>query len=335
VTATSIAPLSYQWSRNGAEIVGATNASYTTPAVALSDSGSTFEVTVTNASSSATSNVATLTAGPRAPAIGDLRYLLWEQVTVPWNNGGEAITGLGVTVVQKLVTNALGTPLEIGSNWVQQDGGCGWMADVSFLPPAITGLDMNYEWDNTNDTPYVTYLDSIAAPNLVINSVDLEPACNAIGVSWVRTTQSGEFDYKIESVPPSELLATVAADGAASRIVTAVTFDGASGNAVLISYGWQGDTTTVYEAQTVIASPANVISAAATLANEGYFISAFGGNDSDGYMLIGMRVKGDTLPRPTAGYTGAPSTVETVPFTTVVWFSEPSPSSVGAQIGEQ
>ncbi|MGA7242603.1 MAG: hypothetical protein WBX19_05450, partial [Terracidiphilus sp.] len=163
----------------------------------------------------------------------------------------------------------------------------------------------------------------------------LEPACDAIGVSWVQTTQSGGFDYKIESVPLSELQATVAADGAASRIVTAVTFDDSSGNAVLISYGWQGDTTTMYEAQTVVASPANVTSAAVTLAGEGYFISAFGGNDADGYMLIGMRVQGDTLPRPTNGYTGAPPTSETVPFSTVVWFSEPSPSSVGAQIGEQ
>jgi hypothetical protein len=103
----------------------------------------------------------------------------------------------------------------------------------------------------------------------------------------------------------------------------------------LISYGWQGDTTTVYEAQTVIASPVNVQSAATTLAKEGYFISAFGGDDTFGYILIGMRVQGDTLPRPTDGYADAPSTSETVPFTTVVWFSEPSPSGVGAQIGEQ
>ncbi|MGA7242717.1 MAG: immunoglobulin domain-containing protein, partial [Terracidiphilus sp.] len=145
VFATGTAPFSYRWSKDGVEIAGATSASYTKPTVALSDSGSNFQVTVSNASGSATSNTATLTAGPRAPAIGDLRYLLWEQVTVPWNNGGGAVAGLGVTVVQESATNALGTPLEIGSTWVKEDGGCGWMAAFLFLPPSMTGLDMDYE----------------------------------------------------------------------------------------------------------------------------------------------------------------------------------------------
>jgi hypothetical protein len=90
-------------------------------------------------------------------------------------------------------------------------------------------------------------------------------------------------------------------DGTESRIVTAVSFD-ASGNAILISYGWTGDTTTVYETKTIAIQPGNnvssaVVSAATTLADTGYFISAFGGNDTDGYALIGARVQGDTLPR--------------------------------------
>ena len=334
VVATGMAPLSYQWSKNGEEIPGANSASYTTPTVALSDSGASFQVKVSNALSSVVSKSVMLTAGPRAPALGDLRYLLWEQVTVPWNSGGEPITGLGFTLAKESVENALGTPLEVGSSWVHENG-CGWMAGVLFLPPSMTGMNMNYESDNTKDAPYATYLESITAPNVVIDSIDLEPACNAIGVSWVQTTQTGGFDYKLESVPPSELQTTIEADGAASRIVTAVTFDHSSGDAVLISYGWQGDKATVYEAQTAIVSPANITSAAVTLAKNGYFISAFGGNDTDGYMLVGMRVQGDTSPRPTSGSSGAPASSETVPFTTVVWFSEPSPSNVGADIGEQ
>ena len=138
-------------------------------------------------------------------------------------------------------------------------------------------------------------------PNAVIDSIDLEPTCNAIAVSWVQTEQTGEFDYKMEAVPPSQLQAAVAADGAASRIVTAVTFDDSSGDAILISYGWSGDTATVYEAKTVVATPTDVANQATILAGEGYFISAFGGNDTDGYMLIGMRVQGDSLPRPITG----------------------------------
>jgi len=42
VAAAGAAPLSYQWQKNGANIVGATSASYTTSATMTSDSGSTF-----------------------------------------------------------------------------------------------------------------------------------------------------------------------------------------------------------------------------------------------------------------------------------------------------
>jgi hypothetical protein len=61
VTATGTAPLSYQWKKGGTAISGATAASYTTPATAIGDSGSTFAVTITNPVSSITSNNATLT----------------------------------------------------------------------------------------------------------------------------------------------------------------------------------------------------------------------------------------------------------------------------------
>src|SRR6266850_1341114 len=42
--AAGTAPLGYQWQKNGANIAGATSASYTTPATTIADSGSTFAV---------------------------------------------------------------------------------------------------------------------------------------------------------------------------------------------------------------------------------------------------------------------------------------------------
>ena len=71
VVASGTAPLSYQWQKNGANITGATSASYTTPATTTSDSGSTFKVVVSNTAGTATSNAATLTvnAAPVAPTI--------------------------------------------------------------------------------------------------------------------------------------------------------------------------------------------------------------------------------------------------------------------------
>src|SRR6266446_6819024 len=62
VTATGTNPLSYQWTKNGVNITGATQASYTTPPTTLADDGSHFAVTVTNSAGSVTSNNATLTA---------------------------------------------------------------------------------------------------------------------------------------------------------------------------------------------------------------------------------------------------------------------------------
>jgi DNA-binding beta-propeller fold protein YncE len=48
VVATGTAPLSYQWSRNGVAIAGATAATYTTAGAAPSDSGAIFSVTINN-----------------------------------------------------------------------------------------------------------------------------------------------------------------------------------------------------------------------------------------------------------------------------------------------
>src|SRR5207244_332995 len=72
VVASGTAPMSYQWQKNGANIVGATassyttqanatSASYTTTAAAAGDNGSTFDVVVSNSAGSVTSNTATLT----------------------------------------------------------------------------------------------------------------------------------------------------------------------------------------------------------------------------------------------------------------------------------
>jgi sugar lactone lactonase YvrE len=60
VIASGIAPFTYQWSKNGTAILGATNASYTPPAVSAADDGSSFQVVVSNAYGSVTSTPALL-----------------------------------------------------------------------------------------------------------------------------------------------------------------------------------------------------------------------------------------------------------------------------------
>ena len=65
VSATGAMPLTYQWQKNGANISGATSATYTTPATTSADSGAMFGVTVMHSTQSVASSLATLTVnGP-------------------------------------------------------------------------------------------------------------------------------------------------------------------------------------------------------------------------------------------------------------------------------
>jgi fibronectin type 3 domain-containing protein len=61
VAATGTGTLTYQWYRNNSPIANANSASYTTAAVAASDNGALFSVTVTNSGVTVVSNQVTLT----------------------------------------------------------------------------------------------------------------------------------------------------------------------------------------------------------------------------------------------------------------------------------
>lgn len=308
VSATSTAPLSYQWSDNGTEIAGATGASYTTPEIPLGTSVpsliGTYQVTVSNSSSSVTSNTAALTAGPRSPKPGDLRYMIEEQVGLPGLYDAGFTTDVSAGTVS--TPNSVGSALSMGNITCGDPAAgvssvCGWQIFMFALPPPMTGINMFYKAGNYTD--FTSDMQPILTSDVVLISLDLEPANDAYGVATVQTTQPGGFDYRLEPIPmgtdlQTEIQGQADQDGAASRIITAVSFDDKLGQADLISYGWTGDTSTVYDTKTmIIASEGDVAAAAITLAGEGYVISAFGGNETDGYLLVGTRVKGDSLPR--------------------------------------
>ena len=67
VTADGTTPFTYQWTKNGANITGATAATYAITNVQLTDAG-TYAVAVSNAAGSATSDGAVLTVNPAAVA---------------------------------------------------------------------------------------------------------------------------------------------------------------------------------------------------------------------------------------------------------------------------
>lgn len=356
VSATGTAPLLYQWYKNGATIGNANAATYTTPVITTADNNSTYSVTVSNSAGSVTSSVATLYTGPRAPAIGDLRYLQWEQVPLMADIGGQyggLLTNFG-TGISQYASNVVGYPMNIGTYAISQSTGtCNWESVTTGIAPGTNATPTNYSYlFGSLSTPagqtYSQFLQSIATTSAVVTSMDLEPVCQQIGVLTLSTQQPGEpsFDQRMELVDPANLQSQVAADGAASRIVSAVTFDQSSGKAVLLSYGWQGDTTTAYEAATFIAQAANVLADAEQLANQGYFISAFGGNDTNGYIIIGMRVMGDTTPRPWYAATGigststnangnVPQVADPTPASTMIWLMEGTPGAPTYSMFEQ
>lgn len=74
VVASGTAPLSYQWRRNGSSLAGATGAWYATPATTVADSGSTFDVVVSNGAGSVASAPATLTVRDSGPYPTDVPY---------------------------------------------------------------------------------------------------------------------------------------------------------------------------------------------------------------------------------------------------------------------
>jgi hypothetical protein len=126
VVASGTAPLSYQWQKNGANITGATSASYTTPATTSADNGSTFQVVVTNSKGSATSNAVTLSVTPAAvaPTI----------TTQP--------ASLSVTVGQTATFSVLatGTP-PLSYQWFQGNTAISGATSASYTTPLTTAAN--------------------------------------------------------------------------------------------------------------------------------------------------------------------------------------------------
>src|SRR5207245_1069937 len=116
----------YQWQKNGANISGATAASYTTPATTTADSGSAFRVVVTNTAGTATSASATLTVNPApvAPAI----------TSQPANQTVTAGQTATFTVV------ATGTA-PLGYQWQKNGASIAGATAASYTTPATTTAD--------------------------------------------------------------------------------------------------------------------------------------------------------------------------------------------------
>ncbi len=92
VVAAGTAPLTYSWSKNGTPIASTNNATYTTPALTLANSGSTYSVTVSNPVGSVVSRNATLTVkNPPSISVPSTQIFpaVGQPLTIASTSGGE------------------------------------------------------------------------------------------------------------------------------------------------------------------------------------------------------------------------------------------------------
>lgn len=294
----------YQWKKNGIAIPGATTAAYTTPATQFSDTGATFTVTISNSFGSVTSNDAKLTITARAPQPGDLRF---QEVDAASTVDGYGNGPVGVSTdlpgrMTMYYSPSIGTPL-----WLTPGNTGAWFLSQFYLPNSLSNLGLSVGYGADFYSSFLTDLTStkwgsggnpVESTNSVVTSLDFEPPYTLFAISWIQSSQSSGFQMYMGTASPSNFPSVAATEGLYSHVITAVSYND-TGQVEYLSYGWQKDTSTIYQTEVVTTGSTTIAQAAGQLAAEGYIITAIGGsNINDSYILVGTRVQGDTMPRP-------------------------------------
>src|SRR5207248_2274335 len=172
VTATGTAPLTYQWQKNGANITGASSSSYTTPVTMTSDSGSTFDVVVSNTAGTATSNAATLTVNAAAVA-----------PSITTQSASQVVT-VGQTATFAVVASGT-TPLTY--QWRKNGTAISGATSSSYTTAATTSSD--------NGAQFTVVVSNVAgsatsnAATLTVNAAAVTPSIATEATSEEETTR--------------------------------------------------------------------------------------------------------------------------------------------------
>ncbi len=291
VMAAGSDPISYQWSKNGSPIGGATSAAYTTPVISAADNDSTFTVSITNPAGTVTSQIARLLLNTPQP--GDLRFQQVDSVATRDRYIGDTSTAIlgGITIGW----GNYGSPFQLTPlDHCSADGNprdCAWFFTL-FDTPA-SGLNSSFQSGLLSE-----FANDVAATpaTTVITSMDFEPANNSYATSTIKSDGSIAFTpANASAVLPTDFQSAASQEGALGHVITAVAFN--AGQVNYVAYGMQGDHN-IYEVSVVNATLDNMPAQASALAQQGYIITAVGGDTSNGFILVGTRVQGDTMPRP-------------------------------------
>jgi len=176
IVATGTAPISYQWMKAGANVSGATSASYTTPATTFTDNGSQFQVKVNNSAGSVTSNAATLTVNV-APSI----------ITQPSSQN----VAVGQTAT---FTVAASGTAPLTYQWQKGGVSISGATSASYTTPATTSSDNGSQFQVTVTNTLGSVTSSIAT--LSVNSspaIGTQPANLTVTVGQTATFTVAAF----------------------------------------------------------------------------------------------------------------------------------------------
>jgi hypothetical protein len=189
-----------------------------------------------------------------------------------------------------------GSPLQLSPLGKCGAGGdpqnCAWFFSLFASPES--GLTTSYQAGLLSN--FQNDLGAVPA-DTVITSMDLEPANNAYATSRIKSSPGGVFTpVTSQSVLPADFQTVASQEGSVGHVITALGFN--AGLVLYVSYGWQRDPATVYEVKVASATFDTMVSQASALAQQGYILTAIGGDTTNGFLLVGTRVQGDTMPRP-------------------------------------
>lgn len=198
VVATGSAPLTYQWSRNGANIGGATSASYTTPATTTADNGAKFSVAVSNSAGRVTSGSAALTvnaatrllsAAPSSLSFGNVNVLASSLLTSTLTNSGNS----NVTVSNVSIA---GAGLSVSGAFVGQVILPGQTVILNVtLAPAITG--------SVTGSVTVASNASNSPATVSLSGLGIQLVTHSATLSWTASSSPGVVGYNVYSATVS------------------------------------------------------------------------------------------------------------------------------------
>src|SRR5579863_9824447 len=194
VTSSGGAPLSYQWSKNGTAISGATSSTYSTPVATVADSGSQFTVKISNATGVVTSNAAILTvkaAGQLTASAANLNYgnvMVGSSSALPvtlTNTGGTNVSISNVTL------SGAGLTVEGVSSGLILTAGNSIVLKVLFAPPSAGTLNgsLTIVSDAADPTVKVFLLGAAVPPVSHSVTLGLTPGTsNVVGYNVYRSS---------------------------------------------------------------------------------------------------------------------------------------------------